>query len=78
MKWHTWLLNPKSPILSQSLIRPAAIAMTRAMHGEKIASTLETIPLSDTMARRIGEMANDIKEQLIDRVKKSGRFFPPN
>ena len=67
--------SKKPHTIAESLIRPAAIAMTRAMHGEKIASTLETIPLSnDTMARRIGEMANDIKEQLIDRVKKSGRF----
>ncbi|XP_030289596.1 zinc finger BED domain-containing protein 5-like [Sparus aurata] len=49
--------------------------MTRAMHGEKISNTLLTIPLSnDTVGRRIQDIANDIKDQLIDRVRKSGRF----
>ena len=49
----------KPQTIAESFIRPAAIPMTRAMHGEKIASTLETILLSnDTMG-------------LIDRVKRT-------
>uniref|UniRef100_A0A8C2E398 HAT C-terminal dimerisation domain-containing protein n=1 Tax=Cyprinus carpio TaxID=7962 RepID=A0A8C2E398_CYPCA len=36
---------------------------------------LEQVPLSDgTVSRRITDMAQDIKCQLIDRVKKSGRY----
>lgn len=62
--------------MAESLILPAAIAMTRAMHGEKIASMHETIPVSnDTLASRIGDMANNINGQLIDQVMKSGRSF---
>ena len=47
MRWHIWWLNPKRLTRLRSLIRPAAIAMTRAMHGEKISNTLLTIPLSN-------------------------------
>ena len=40
----------------------AAITMTTAMHGEKIASALKQIPLSnDTVSKRINEIANDMK-----------------
>ncbi len=67
--------SKKAHTIAESLIRPAAVAMTRAMHGEKISNTLLTIPLSnDTVGRRIQDMANDIKDQIIDRVRKSGRF----
>ncbi|KAI4812981.1 hypothetical protein KUCAC02_024337 [Chaenocephalus aceratus] len=41
------------------------------MHGDKQARELEAVPLSDgTISRRITDMAQDIKCQLIDRVKK--------
>lgn len=42
------------------------------MQGEKYANVLKTIPLSsDTVHRRINLLADDIKIQLIDRVKGS-------
>ncbi|GAA6073185.1 SCAN domain-containing protein 3-like [Tachysurus ichikawai] len=45
------------------------------MHGDKLAAELEQVPLSDgTVSRRITDMAQDIKCQLIDRVKKSERY----
>ncbi|XP_034733456.1 zinc finger BED domain-containing protein 5-like [Etheostoma cragini] len=45
--------------------------MSRAMHGDKLARELESVPLSNgTIARRISDMAQDIKCQLVDRVKK--------
>ncbi len=67
--------SKKAHTIAESLIRPAAVAMTRAMHGEKISNTVLTIPLSnDTMGRHIQDMANDIKDQITDRVRKSGRF----
>ncbi|XP_056101746.1 zinc finger BED domain-containing protein 5-like [Rhinichthys klamathensis goyatoka] len=41
------------------------------MHGDKLARELEAVPLSNgTIARRISDMAQDIKCQLVDRVKK--------
>ncbi|KAK5863610.1 hypothetical protein PBY51_000631 [Eleginops maclovinus] len=62
----------KPHTIAESLILPAAIAMTTAMHGEKIASVLKQIPLSnDTMSKRINDIANDMKCQLIERVKNS-------
>ena len=66
----------KPHTIAESLILPAAIAMTTAMHGEKIASALKQIPLSnDSMSKRINELANDMKWQLIERVKKLQVFF---
>lgn len=44
--------------------------MSRVMHGNKVATELQQVPLSDgTVSRRIGDMAQDIKTQLIDAVK---------
>lgn len=61
----------KPHTIGETLIKPAAIAMSRAMHGYKLARELESVPLSDgTISRRITDMAQDIKSQLIDRVKK--------
>ena len=59
----------KPHTIGESLILPAAIAMTTAIHGEKIASALKQIPLS------INKLANDMKCQLIERVKKLQVFF---
>ena len=56
--------------IGEYLIKPAAVAMCRAMHGEKVARDLDTIPLSnDTVRRRIHDIADDIRCQLIERVK---------
>uniref|UniRef100_A0A8C6S835 HAT C-terminal dimerisation domain-containing protein n=1 Tax=Neogobius melanostomus TaxID=47308 RepID=A0A8C6S835_9GOBI len=61
----------KPHTIGETLIKPAAIAMSRAMHGHKLARELESVQLSDgTISRRITDMAQDIKSQLIDRVKK--------
>lgn len=61
----------KPHTIRETLIKPAAIAMSRTMHGDKQAQELEAVPLSNrTISRRITDMAQDIKRQLIDRVKK--------
>ncbi len=61
--------------IAESLIRPAAMAICRTMFGDKYASDIEPIPLSDnTISRRITEMATDVKCQLIERIK-IGFFF---
>ncbi len=61
----------KPHTIGETLIKPAAIAISRAMHGDKLARELESVPLSNgTVAWRISNMAQDIKCQLVDRVKK--------
>ena len=53
----------KPHTISETLIKPAAV--------DKYACDLESVPLSNgTIARRITDMAQDIKCQLVDRVKK--------
>ncbi len=53
--------------IAESLIRPAAMAICRTMFGDKYASDIEPIPLSDnTISRCITEMATDVKCQLIE------------
>lgn len=60
----------KPHTIGETLIKPAAIVMSRIMHGDKQAAELQRVPLSDgTVARRISDMALDIKRQLIDAVK---------
>ena len=47
---------------AETLIRPAAVAISRNMHGAKFARNIEKIPLSDnTISRRVAEMANNVK-----------------
>ncbi len=59
----------KPGTIGKTLIKPAAVAMCQVMHGEKIANELMTVPLSnDTVARRVHDIAKDIKSQLIDRI----------
>ncbi len=61
----------KPHTIRETLIKPAAIAKSRAMHGDKLARELESVPLSNgTVAQCISDMAQDIKCQLVDRVEK--------
>ena len=70
---HLVAKGQKPHTIAESLILPAAIAMTTAMHGEKIASVLKQIRLSnDTMSKRMNEITNDMKGQIIERVKTAG------
>ena len=65
------IANCKKPHkIAEQLILPAAVDMCRAMINEECANKLKTIPLSDnTMVRRIGEMANDVKDQLMAKLQ---------
>ncbi len=59
----------KPHTIGETLIKPAAVAMCRVIHGEEIANELMTVPLSnDTVACRVHDIAKDIKSQLIDRI----------
>lgn len=52
------------------LVKSAGVPMCRAMHGEKMARELGRNPLSnDIVTRRSHDISDDIRCQLIDRVK---------
>ncbi len=61
----------KPHTIAETLILPAAQDMCRIMIGDSAAAKLGAVPLSnDTVSRRIEDMSNDIREQLIEFVKK--------
>ena len=61
--------------IGEELCLPLAKEITRIMCGEKAARQLNLVPLSnDTVSRRIVDMADDVKNILIERIKKS-RYF---
>ena len=63
--------DKKPHSIGEILIKPAAIAISQIMDGDKITEEIKGIALSaDTICRRISEMSQDIKCQLIDRVKR--------
>ena len=63
--------DKKPHTIGKTLIKPAAVAISQIMHGDKIADEVKEIPLSAyTIRRRISEIGQDIKCQLNDRVKR--------
>ncbi|XP_066978978.1 SCAN domain-containing protein 3-like [Macrobrachium rosenbergii] len=61
--------------IGEELIKPAAVSMAEIMCGTNQADRLKLVPLSNnTIKRRIHELSNDIKDQLISQVKNSGIF----
>jgi hypothetical protein len=62
----------KPHTIGESLLIQAAKEMASSVLGEKVAKQLESIPLSsDNVSRRISDMASNVKEQLIEKVKAS-------
>ena len=56
--------------IGEKLILPAPIKIVEILHGEKYVENLKTIPLSrGTVKRRIVELSNDIKNQLLIQIK---------
>ena len=65
--------DKKPHTIGETLIKPAAVAISQIMHGDKIADEVKEIPLSADTAdirRRISKIGQDIKCQLNDRVKE--------
>lgn len=59
----------------EKLIMPSVIDACREVLGPAAAAKVSAIPLSnDTVSRRIGEMADDIECQVLDRVRASDWF----
>ncbi|XP_031333855.1 zinc finger BED domain-containing protein 5-like [Photinus pyralis] len=60
----------KPHTIGEELILPAAIEIVETMFGDTFAKKLESIPLSnDTVARRIGDMAEDVQHQLRGKLR---------
>uniref|UniRef100_A0A8C7Y7X1 DUF4371 domain-containing protein n=1 Tax=Oryzias sinensis TaxID=183150 RepID=A0A8C7Y7X1_9TELE len=60
----------KPHTIAEELILPAALDMVSVMLDDASAAKLKTVPLSnDTVARRINDIANDLKEQLVEKLK---------
>ncbi|CAM4568285.1 unnamed protein product [Leuciscus chuanchicus] len=56
--------------IAEELILPAALDMVSVMLDDASAAKIKTIPLSnDTVARCINDIANDLKKQLVDKLK---------
>ncbi|KAB0790827.1 hypothetical protein PPYR_15129, partial [Photinus pyralis] len=65
----------KPHTIAENLILPAALDMVEIMVGQPEANKLKSIPLSDnTISRRINDMANDIREQVVEKLNKSPHF----
>jgi hypothetical protein len=62
----------KPHTIGESLLLSAAKDSASSVLGEKVAKQLKSIPLSNyTVSRRISNMASNVKEQLIEKVKAS-------
>lgn len=62
--------------LGEDVILPSAIDMCKTMYGSDIdINKLKVIPVSDTtIARRISEMAADVRVQLTEKLRESDTF----
>ncbi len=62
-------------MIGETLVKPAAKVMAQLMIGEKASKALDTVPLSNnTVHRRILDMAENVNQQLLVRVKQS-RYY---
>jgi zinc finger BED domain-containing protein 5/7/8/9 len=65
----------KPHTIGETLLLPAAKDMVKVLLGSAAAEKLNTVSLSNnTVSRRIDEMASNVKEKLIQDIKKS-KFF---
>lgn len=61
--------------IAEELIAPAASILAETMLDKKAADAIKTVPLSnDTICRRVDDMAGDIIEQVVDKLKRAGSF----
>ena len=62
----------KPHTIAESLVKPAMLICAHELLGEQAANTLKNIPLSnDTVKRRQDEMAENLEEQLVEKLKVS-------
>ncbi|KAG6932310.1 zinc finger BED-type containing 5 [Chelydra serpentina] len=59
-------------MIGETLVKPAAKVMVQVMIGDKASKAIDCVPLSNnTVHRRITDMAENVKRQLLSRVQKS-------
>ena len=59
----------------ENLTKPAAVEMVRILCDDAVTNKLAMVPLSnDTIKRRIQEISEDVLQQTIASVKRSGNF----
>ncbi|CAM5074736.1 unnamed protein product [Natator depressus] len=61
-------------VIGETLVKPAAKVMVQVMIGDTASEAIDRVPLSNTVHRRITDMAENVKQQLLSRVKKS-RYY---
>lgn len=67
--------NKKPHSIAKKLIMPCAIKISKIMNGEKSADTFKSIPISNnTISRRIDDISENIKEQLISQLNSSPKY----
>lgn len=67
--------NKKGHTIGESLVLPAAYKICQTIYGEKIATPIKSVPVSnDTVGRRIIALSLDVKTELLVRVKNSPLF----
>ena len=60
----------KPHTIAERLVKPAKLICAKELLGEQAANILHKIPLSnDTVKRRQGEMAENLEEQLVEKLK---------
>jgi hypothetical protein len=65
----------KPHTIAENLILPAAKEMVRLVIGEDASKKLNQIPLSNnTIQRRVEDISNDLKQQIVEEVKTSPSF----
>ncbi|XP_076592490.1 LOW QUALITY PROTEIN: protein FAM200A-like [Chaetodon auriga] len=61
--------------IAERLILPSAIDMVSIVIDEKSAEKIKSVPLSNnTVSQRIHDIADNLEEQLVSRLKKAGCF----
>ena len=59
----------------ENFIKPAAVEMSRILCGDAVANKLAMVPLSNDIIKwRIQEISEDVLQQTIASVKRSGKF----
>jgi hypothetical protein len=65
----------KAHTIGEELVKPAAIDMVKLMCGDDAAKKIQPVPLSnDTVRSRIVDMSLDIKDQVVARMKETGKY----
>ncbi|XP_003376634.1 zinc finger protein [Trichinella spiralis] len=68
-------MNKKPHAIGENLVKPCIVNAVKILLGDDMAKQFKNISLSDsTVKRRIDELADDIKQQVLEKVKCSPFF----